>query len=501
MKLKIHLIIIAIASFLTLNFVFQEKPTIYLIGDSTCADKPLDDNPEHGWGQVFYNFFTPEIKIENHAKNGRSTKSFLNQGLWEIVLNKLKPGDYVFIQFGHNDQKISDTSRYADANTTYRNNLIRYIKETKSKNAIPLLLTPVNRRKFDNDGNFIDQHGAYPDVVRKVAQEYNVPLLDIHKKSLDLFSKLGSEKTKELFLVSVPKGIYKSLIDGKEDNTHFTRKGAIEVAKLVVEAIKEINLPLSKYLRSELPFSDEANGKVVGLDYFFNREFKKDKDGNEIQFHYIWEDKENSGFYELGNLIENLGANIYEVKNAPTYEELSKLSVYIIVDPDTPKETKEPNYIDEKSINEITKWVNDGGVLVLMANDYGNCEFENLNRLSSKFGIHFNEISRNQLSGNEFYKGKFDNLPKHEIFENVNAIYLKEISTLKINEKANPILTDKDDVILACSEFGKGLVFAVGDPWIYNEYFDNRKLPAEFENYKTAKNLFIWLLKKSKKVR
>lgn len=500
MKPKLFIVIL-LTSILSLKFFMIEKPVIYLIGDSTCADKPLDDNPEHGWGQVFQNFFTSDVIIENHAKNGRSTKSFIDQGLWKIVLDKLKPGDYVFIQFGHNDQKISDTTRYAEANTAYRKNLIRYVEETRSKNAIPVLLTPVNRRKYDAQGNFIDQHGDYPKVVRELATQLNVPLIDVHKKSMELFSKLGQEKSKELFLISIPKNVYKALPEGKEDNTHFTRKGAIEVSKMVVEGIKEAQLPIATFLKNDLPFSEVGKGKVVGLDYFFNHELKKDNEGKDIQYHYIWEDRENSGFYELGNMIENIGANIYEVKNAPTLDELSKLSIYIIVDPDTPNETKEPNYIDQKSIDEIVRWVNDGGVLVLMANDFGNCEFEHLNQLSEKFGIHFNEVSRNKLSGTEFYKGKFDKFPNHPIFENVNTIYLKEISTLKLNSNAIPILVDKGDVIMASAQFGKGFVFAVGDPWIYNEYFDNRKLPVEFENYKAAKNLFVWLLNQSKIVR
>lgn len=500
MKLKFFIAIILTTIF-SLKFFLIEKPVIYLIGDSTCADKPLDDNPEHGWGQVFPNFFTSDIVIENHAKNGRSTKSFIDQGLWKIVFDKLKPGDYVFIQFGHNDQKMSDTTRYAEANTAYRKNLIKYVEETRLKNAIPILLTPVNRRKYDDQGNFIDQHGDYPKVVREVAHELNVPLIDVHKKSMELFSKLGPEKSKELFLIGVPKNVYKSLPEGKVDNTHFTRKGAIEVSKLVVEGIKEAQLPIADFLKKDLPFTGEGKGKVVGLDYYFNHELKKDKDGKEIQYHYTWEDRENSGFYELGNMIENFGASIYEVINAPTYNELSKLSIYIIVDPDTPNETKEPNYIDINSIEEIVKWVNDGGVLVLMANDFGNCEFEHLNQLSEKFGIHFNEVSRNKLSGTEFNKGKFEKFQDHPIFENVNAIYLKEISTLKLNSNATPILTDNNDVIMASAQFGKGFVFAVGDPWIYNEYFDNRKLPIEFENYKAAKNLFSWLFKKSKIVR
>ncbi|PKL82089.1 MAG: hypothetical protein CVV24_11890 [Ignavibacteriae bacterium HGW-Ignavibacteriae-3] len=495
----IRILVLSIALF-SLNFILQEKTNIYLIGDSTCADKPLDDNPERGWGQVFPNFFTDGVVIENHAKNGRSTKSFRDQGLWKSISEKLKPGDYVFIQFGHNDSKVSDTSRCADARTSYKENLIGYIKDTREKGAVPILLTPVNRRKFDTQGNFIDQHGEYPAVVREVATEMNIPLIDVHKKSLELFAQLGEEKTKEIFLHIRP-GIYKSALNGINDNTHFTRTGAIVAAKFVVEGIKELNLPLIQYLKMGELFSQKAEGKIVGLDYYFNREFRKNKDGNEVQFHYTWEDKENSGFYEVGNMIENIGAGIYEMSEAPTYDELKRISMYIIVDPDTPKETTLPNYIDDVSISEIVKWVNDGGVLVLMGNDFGNCEFEHFNNLSEKFGIHFNEVSRNKLSGTEFYKGKFDKFPNHPIFEGVKQIYLKEISTFKLNPPAEPILIDNGDVIMAASKYGNGFVFAVGDPWIYNEYIDNRKLPIEYENYKAAKNLFEWLLEKSKKVR
>ncbi len=247
--------------------------------------------------------------------------------------------------------------------------------------------------------------------------------------------------------------------------------------------------------------NNEAAGKVVALDYFFNHELKKDKDGKEFQFHYTWEDKENSGFYELGKLIENMGAGIYEMHNSPTLAELNKTSLYIIADPDTPQETVNPNYISDSAAVEIEKWVKNGGVLALFANDIGNCEFEHLNKLAERFGIHFNEVSRNRLTGTDFYKGKFDKLPDHPIFKNVKSIYLKEISTLKLSSPAEPILTDNNDIIMAGSSYGKGFVFAVGDPWIYNEYYDNRKLPAEYENYKAAKNLFEWLLGKAKKVR
>lgn len=493
-SLFISIIFVSVISY---HFALENKPTLFLIGDSTMADKPLDDNPEHGWGQVFPNFFNDQVVIENHAKNGRSTKSFFNQGLWKAVYNKLQPGDYVFIQFGHNDSKISDTTRYAEPHTTYKQYLIKYVNESRSKGAIPVLITPVNRRKFDEQGKFVDQHGDYPGVVREVANELNVPLIDLHEKSLKLFSELGPEKTAELFLFGVPPETYKALPKGNGDNTHFTRYGAIEISKLVVEGIKELNLPLIKYLNPDSKFSSIAKGKVIGLDYYYNHEMKKDKEGKEYQWHYTWEDKENSGFYELGNLIENLGASIYEVHLAPTINDLKNISVYMIVDPDTPQENPSPNYIADSSITKIVHWVKDGGVLVLMGNDKGNAEFEHLNHLAEKFGIHFNEVSRNKVEGKNFDMGKFDRFPNHPIFEGVRKIYMKEISTFILKDPSKPLLTESGDVIIATSDYGKGFVFAVGDPWIYNEYIDNRKLPIEFENYKAAENLFKWLLEKA----
>ncbi|TFH00641.1 MAG: rhamnogalacturonan acetylesterase, partial [Calditrichales bacterium] len=164
----IKLFVLAIFISLLLWTCWSEKDIhLYMIGDSTMANKPLLENPERGWGQVFPEFFKDNVKIHNHARNGRSTKSFLDQGLWQAVLDSLKPGDYVMIQFGHNDQKISDSTRYTAPRTGYRTNLIRYVTESREKGASPILLTPVMRRRFDKDGKFYDAHGEYPDVVRE----------------------------------------------------------------------------------------------------------------------------------------------------------------------------------------------------------------------------------------------------------------------------------------------------------------------------------------------
>ncbi len=244
-----------------------------------------------------------------------------------------------------------------------------------------------------------------------------------------------------------------------------------------------------------------AKDKTVGLDNYFNNEWKKNKNGEEIRYHYIWEDTANSGYSELGDVIKSLGAGITELRELPTKKYLNKISIYIIVDPDTPLETAHPNYIEDASIKNISRWVKTGGVLALFANDKGNCEFTHLNKLSDEFGIHFNEDSRNHVTGNNYDMGKFDNLPSNLVFNGVNKIFMKEISTLKLSKNAKAILTDKGDVIMATSKYGKGFVFAVGDPWFYNEYIDHRKLPASFDNKLAAENLFRFLLNKAIKIK
>lgn len=232
---------------------------------------------------------------------------------------------------------------------------------------------------------------------------------------------------------------------------------------------------------------------TIGLDYYFNCEFK---DGS--QFHYIWEDEKDSGFSELAKIIAKLNAGTVALKEKPSDELLGPVEIYIIVDPDTPGETEHPNYIDEDSRKVIHRWVNNGGILLLLANDSINCEFNYLNLLSEYFGIHFKGDSKNRVVNRNFNQGKIDAFPDHPIFRGVNAVYLKEISTLTLNHPAEIILAHKGNVVMAGSEYGKGFVFAVGDPWLYNEYIDNRKLPAEFENYKAAENLFTWLINRTK---
>ncbi len=224
--------------------------TIYLIGDSTMADKPgtPEENPERGWGQLLPQFFNEKIAVKNHAVNGRSSKSFLDEGRWDAVLKELKSGDYVFIQFGHNDQKEADPSRYTNPWTGYRRNLEKYVNETLAKGAHPVILSSIVRRNFNEEGTLVDTHGAYPFVARQVAEQMGVPFIDMQLLTEDYVAGLGPEKSKEIYLW-VEAGKYEKFPDGKVDNTHLNLKGATEYARLVVEEIRKMGLPLAGYLK------------------------------------------------------------------------------------------------------------------------------------------------------------------------------------------------------------------------------------------------------------
>ena len=235
---------------MTVNIFAKKSPiTVYLAGDSTMAEKLENKRPETGWGEKLQQYFdTKKVKIDNRAQNGRSTKSFIDEGRWQKIVDDLKRGDYVFIEFGHNDEKIEDPKRYAAPNTDYRNNLIRFIKDVRAKKAFPVLLTSVMRRKFDESGNFVDTHGEYPDAVRKVAAELKVPLIDMHRLSEAIIKKYGVEDSRKLFL-QLKAGENANYPKGVEDNTHFNNFGAEEMAKAAVAEIEKQKIKLRKYLK------------------------------------------------------------------------------------------------------------------------------------------------------------------------------------------------------------------------------------------------------------
>jgi lysophospholipase L1-like esterase len=244
------IILISVLSLILLPYFLSatDRITVHTIGDSTMADKDTIGNPERGWAMALPAFFdTAGVIIENYAVNGRSTKSFIDERRWETVVNKLQDGDYVFIQFGHNDEKKDKPSVYADPHGAYRNNLIRFINETRAKNAYPVLMTPIVRRHFDENGLMEDTHGEYPGVVRRLAKELNVPFIDMEAKSRKLIQDLGDKESQKLF-VWFDENVYPKFPAGKKDNTHLNGTGAHRMAQLAVDGIRELKLSLEKHL-------------------------------------------------------------------------------------------------------------------------------------------------------------------------------------------------------------------------------------------------------------
>jgi unsaturated rhamnogalacturonyl hydrolase len=200
----------------------------------------------------------------------------------------------------------------------------------------------------------------------------------------------------------------------------------------------------------------------------------------------------------LGNIFNSYGVSTQKLTEAVSAERLKEADIYFIIDPDWPKENNQPNYIEPAHIETIYNWVKEGGVLMLFANDSNNVEFTRYNQLAGKFGIHFNENKpRNLVKGNDYPTGTINIAKGNKIFKTAQNIYVKEISTLTLNAPAKAVLTDNGDTIVAVSKVGKGTVFAIGDPWLYNEYLDGRKLPAYLENFKAAHDLVQWLIKQT----
>lgn len=221
------------------------RTKIWLVGDSTMADKEIRAYPETGWGMPFEHFFDSTITVDNQAKNGRSTKSFIAEGRWAAVERDLHAGDYVLIQFGHNDE-VPTKANYTPEDQ-FENNLTRFIKETRNKQAIPILITPVARRKFDSAGHIMETHAVYAAIVRKVAAAQNTPLIDLDKESQELLQQLGPEHSKFLFDYLAP-GEHPNYPQGREDDTHFNELGARRMAEIVLADIRTLKIGLKDHI-------------------------------------------------------------------------------------------------------------------------------------------------------------------------------------------------------------------------------------------------------------
>ncbi len=222
----------------------QKRITIWMCGDSTMSIKETKAYPETGWCMPFAYFWDSTVTIKNLAKNGRSTKTFISENLWQKVVDGAKEGDYVLIQFGHNDESKDKKERYATEDT-FKMNLIKFIKESRAKNAIPILCTPVSRRKFSDAGEAQETHTEYSAFVKQVAGAEKVLFIDLDTKSRLLYQQFGKEFSKQLFLQLKP-GEHPNYPEGKEDNTHFNELGARLIAQLVLQELRNLNTNLNQ---------------------------------------------------------------------------------------------------------------------------------------------------------------------------------------------------------------------------------------------------------------
>ncbi len=269
-----------LAALLSMGAFAQEVTdsiTIFMIGDSTMANKPLkDENQERGWGQMFPLMVQGPVRVENHAVNGRSSLSFINEGRWEKVLSRIKPGDYVIIEFGHNDEKANSPERYTVPGESFDENLRKFVVEAREKGANPILMNSIVRRNFPAetetqqdktaltsdkskkldemndapaDGEvLVDTHGLYRDAPRNVAQLLRVPFVDMNTLTHNYVQALGAEKSKELYMW-IPAGKYAFCPDGKIDNTHLNIKGGTIVARIAANALAETVPALKQYIK------------------------------------------------------------------------------------------------------------------------------------------------------------------------------------------------------------------------------------------------------------
>jgi lysophospholipase L1-like esterase/quercetin dioxygenase-like cupin family protein len=255
---------------------------IHLAGDSTMAEKLPEKRPETGWGEALQGWFEEsDVVVRNHAMNGRSTRTFMEEGRWQNLVDALNPGDFVFIQFGHNDQSRSKPARYTPPDQ-FRANIARFVREVRNRKASPVLLTPIMRRRFDEQGDFFDTHGQYPDLVRSVASEMSVPLIDMHRDSESLLNLYGEGPSKDLFLW-LPPNRYPNYPEGLEDNTHFSPMGAEAMARLVAERLSQMNIglqpvdkPSGHMIEREAeigqaqPGPHKGGGETTGYSFFNN---------------------------------------------------------------------------------------------------------------------------------------------------------------------------------------------------------------------------------------
>ena len=240
-----------------------------------------------------------------------------------------------------------------------------------------------------------------------------------------------------------------------------------------------------------------GQGKTVMVDAWFNSQTRTDAAGSKELFHYKWNDEADSGFSFFGRAFQRFGAQLDQLAVAPTRGNLSAAQVYLIVSPDIPSKNPNPHAMDKPSADAIEAWVKDGGVLVLMMNDGANTEFTQVNTLSERFGMHFNAVDKRSVQDSHFEQGAVIIPANTGIFAHAHHAFMKDIGIITLGGTAHAVVGDGSEVFMAVAAVGRGTVFAVTDPWLYNEYTDGRKLPPEFDNFAAAVELSGWLLKQT----
>ena len=332
------LILSAALAYMPIKAEEADTVTVYTIGDSTMADKSLDnENQERGWGQMLPGFLKGKIRVDNRAVNGRSSKSFIDEGRWADILKTLKRGDYVFIQFGHNDEKSAD-SLHTVPGGTFDDNLRRFVREARAKGAHPVLFNSIVRRNFPPSANaphqgsyeyegtaLVDTHGAYREAPRRVARELKVPFIDMNKLTHDLVSEMGPERSKTLYMW-IPEGQYRFAPGGRIDNTHFNPYGATVMAGIAIKAVGKAVPALRPYIKpqpTEIYVAKYKDDKRCAISYTFD-------DGLKEQYTMLYPQLEKYGFKATFGIIGSVTDNPENDREKPrmTWGELRELSAH-----------------------------------------------------------------------------------------------------------------------------------------------------------------------------
>jgi unsaturated rhamnogalacturonyl hydrolase len=239
----------------------------------------------------------------------------------------------------------------------------------------------------------------------------------------------------------------------------------------------------------------DGYGKKVLLDAWFNSQKRKNKLGEMEYFHYKWNDNSDSGFSQLGHLFNDYGIDTETLYEAPTAANLSSAQFYIIVSPDIRAKNPQPHYVTRQDAGQVAEWVKRGGILLMMENDPANADIEHLDLLADKFGIHFNNVLSHHVIDDNFSMGRIEVAGGGELFKQPHVLFMKDTCTISLRGSARSLLVDKGDIMMAAAKYGKGTVFAVVDPWLYNEYTGGRRLPPEYDNLSGARELLDWLIR------